>query len=241
MSRVRRAVLVIVVAALCAAAAVAIAVLILGGFGDVQGRILMSCAAVAGVGLLCLPAAALVDRGRGRALAVAVVVAASAGFALFMAVIWYGDDPPTLLLKAMAAVGAVAVALAQAAALWARRRDADPPAVRALFAASCALAAVLALMVVVAVSFEIGAAGYYRLLGVVVVLDVLLVALQPTLARLGAARATHALRVVLASGERRDVAVPGRDLAAAMAAAVRAAERDGGAVVRVERIEPPRG
>ena len=233
-------VLVIVVAALCAAAALAIAVLILGEFGDVQGRILMSCAALAAFGLLGLPAAALVDRGRGRPLAAAVVVAAAAGFALFMAMLWWGDDPPAGLLKATASVCAVAVALAQVAALWARRRDGDPGAVRTFFLASCALAGVLAAMVVVAVSWEIEAAAYYRLLGVLVVLDVLLVALQPTLARLAAARVTHPLRVVLATGERRDVEVAGRDLASAMAAAVRSAEREGGTVVRVERSgEPP--
>ena len=70
-------------------------------------------------------------------------------------------------------------------------------------------------------------------------LDVLLVALQPTLARLHATRAgVHPLILTLESGERREVTGRGRDFAAALSGAVRAAERDGDRVVGVERPAP---
>lgn len=235
----RRALLLIVVAALCAAAAFAIGVLVLGEFGPTQGRILMTSGAVAAFGLLSLPAAILLDQGRARAPAVALIAASALGFALFVTMIWWGDDPPEPLVKTTASVCVIGAALAQGTALWARRRDDDPGVVRACFAASCALAGVLALMVIAAVWGEIEASVYYRLLGVVVVLDVLLVALQPTLARLHATRAgVHDLTLVLASGERRAVTGRGRDFAAALAGAVRAAERDGDRVVGAERREP---
>lgn len=235
----RRALLVIVVAALCAAAAFAIGVLVLGEFGPTQGRILMTSGAVAAFGLLSLPAAILLDQGRARVLAGSLIASAALGFVLFVTMIWSGDDPPVELPKTVATVCVIAVALAQSAALWARRRDDDPRAVRACFAGSAALGGVVALMVIVAVWGEVDRPVYYRLLGVVVVLDLLLVALQPTLARLRATRAgVHRLRLVLESGEPVEVTGRGRDFAAAVAGAVRRAERDGRRVVRVERLAP---
>jgi hypothetical protein len=235
----RRVLLLIVVAALCAAAAFAIAVLVMGEFGPTQGRILTTSGAVAAFGLLSLPAAVLLDQGRSRPLAGALIAAAALGFALFVVMIWSGDDPPATLVRTVASVCVVAVALAQSAAVWARRRDDDPRVVRGLLAASWALAGALALVVIVAVWLQIDSAVYYRLLGVLVVLDLLLVALQPTLARLHAARAgAHRLALVLESGERREVVGRGRDFAAAVAGAVREAEAGGGRVVGVERLGP---
>ena len=215
--------------------------LVLGEFGPTQGRILMTSGAVAVFGLLSLPPPSSSTRGAPARLAVALIVASALGFALFVTMIWSGDDPPQLLLKITASACVLAAALAQATALWARRRDDDPRAVRRP-----------GLRRLGAPGGGPGADGdrrrcggrskagaYYRLLGVVVVLDVLLVALQPTLARLHATRAgVHPLVLVLASGERRQVAGRGRDFAAALSGAVRAAERDGDRVVGVERAAP---
>jgi hypothetical protein len=235
----RRALLIVVIAALCAAAAFAIAVLALGEFGPIQARILLTSGAVAAFGLLSLPAAVLLDQGRSRALARALIAASGVGFVLVVALVWSGDDPPTSLVKAAASVSVAGAALAQGAALWARRRDDDPGSVRACFAGSCALSGAVALVAVVAIWWEVEEPLHYRLLGVLAVLDLLLVALQPTLARLHAARTgVHRLLIVLASGEQRQVTGRGRDFAAAVAGVVRACEIDGRRVVRVERLDP---
>ena len=65
-------------------------------------------------------------------------------------------------------------------------------------------------------------------------LDLLLVALQPILARARPAGPVHRLRVVLASGEVVTATIDGGDLATAAAKAIRSAEREGGRVTGIE-------
>jgi hypothetical protein len=68
----------------------------------------------------------------------------------------------------------------------------------------------------------------------VIVLDVLAVALQPILARARPEATLVPLRLLLESGETRDVTVRAPDLAAAAASAIRQSEREGHRVVRLE-------
>ncbi|HVM58114.1 MAG TPA: hypothetical protein VMT74_11645, partial [Gaiellaceae bacterium] len=84
-----------------------------------------------------------------------------------------------------------------------------------------------------------------RLFGSLVVLDLLLVALQPILARARPPATVHRFRVVVAGEEPVIVTIEGGDLASAAAKAIRSAERGGGRVVALEvdsedraRIEP---
>jgi len=69
------------------------------------------------------------------------------------------------------------------------------------------------------------------MLGALVVLDLLLVALQPILARARPGVVVHRFEIVLASGERVAVSVMGGDVASAAARAIRSVERERGSVV----------
>jgi hypothetical protein len=228
----RRILLLGVAGLLTATALLAIAILLVGSFGGVQRRVLGSTALLAGFGLLGLPGVVLLDQGRGRRLALAAeaVTALAAGVAL--ALIWGPESQP--LGKTLGTLVALVLVGAQTATLVARRQERDSRAVRRLFAAACATAAVAAAGATALLWSEPQGALWPRLFGALVVLDLLLVALQPVLARARPAEAEHRFAVVLAGGERTEVAIAGGDVASAAAKAIRAAERRGGRVVRLE-------
>ena len=226
-----------IVASLTATALLAIGILLLGHFGQTEGRILTTTMLLAGYGLLALPAGFLFDQGRRTGLAWAVLILATAGFVLSVALVWTGDDPPEALAKTAATIAALAVASTQVAALAARRTEREPESVRRLFLASTALALALASMVGLAVWAEIGSSGFYRALGAAVVLDVLLVALQPILAAARREPTIHRLRLVGQPGGEVETTVEAGDFASAAAKAIRAAERNGTRVLGVMRIE----
>ncbi len=233
----KRILLLAIVGSLCITAALAITILLFSEFGETQARILGTTGLIALYGLLALPAGILIDQGRRRGLARAVIVFAAAGFALAMGVVWVGDAPDQLG-KAFASVTAFALASSQAAALAARRSSRDPATVRWLFAASLALAAGVASMVTVAAWAEVDHQLYYRVLGALVVADVLTAALQPILARLGAEQppAVHRLRVRVEGGAELEFAVEAPTFATAVGKAIATAEQRGGRVVRIERV-----
>ena len=165
---------------LSATALLAIGILLAGHFGSTQGRILGSTALLAGYGLLALPAVVLLDQGRCRRLALASASLAAAGAAVALAGIW--SDSETLG-KTVGSVTAFALAGTQISALTARRRRADPGVVRWLFAVSCGTAVVAASLFAVLIWTQPNGSLAPRLIGSLVVLDLLLVALQPILAR----------------------------------------------------------
>jgi hypothetical protein len=70
-------------------------------------------------------------------------------------------------------------------------------------------------------------------LGAVVVLDLLLVALQPILAR-ARPGVVHRFEIVLVSGERVAVSVEGGDIASAAARAIRSVGRKRGSIVELD-------
>ena len=227
---------------LSATALLAIGILLAGHFGRTQGRILGSTALLAGYGLLALPAVVLLDQGRHRRLALVSASLAAAGAVVALVAIW--TDVPTLG-KAVGSVTAFALAGTQISALTARRHDADPAVVGRLFTASCALALVAASCFAVFIWIQPNGSLFPRLFGSLVVLDLLLVALQPILARARPPATVHRFRVVVAGEEPVIVTIEGGDLASAAAKAIRSAERGGGRVVALEvdsedraRIEP---
>jgi drug/metabolite transporter (DMT)-like permease len=224
-----------VVASLCATAALAIAILLFSEFGRTQGRILGTTALLALSGLLALPAGILFDQRRLTWLATAMVVLATVGFMLAVTAIWL-NDPPVALGKAVATVVAFTVASTQTAALVARGGDRERPSVRRLFASSLALALVGASMIAAAAWAEIDDNElYYRILGALVVADVLTVVLQPVLARAGRVATVHRLRLLVEPGGERELDVEAPTFAAAVARAVAGAEQNGSRVLRIER------
>jgi len=219
---------------LSATALLAIGILLVGHFGETQGKVLGSTALLAGFGLVALPAVILLDQGRARTLALASAALAAAAAALALGAIWSSADSATLG-RTVGTMTIFAVAGAQVAALTARRRAGDPPVVRRLFVASCATAVAASAFAAAVLWSGPNSNVYARLVGSLVVLDLLLVALQPILARARpAAVATHRLRVLVDEGEPVPVSIEGGDLASAAARAIRSVEREGGRVVGLE-------
>jgi hypothetical protein len=226
----RQSLLLAVAVLLSAAALLAIGILLFGDFGETEGQILASTALLGAYGLLALPAAILVDRRRLLALAAAIVALAGLAATLALVGIWGGESAGALG-KTMLTANAWLLATVQTAALVVRRSARDPRSVGLLFLASTALAGVLALMVTTLVWAGIDSQAFFRVLGAVVVLDVLLVALQPIVARARPVRVARRVRVALASGETVELEIEAPDLATAAAKAIRGLESRGDGVV----------
>jgi hypothetical protein len=218
-----------VVGALCITAAIAVVVLLTGSFDDTSWRILASTSAVSFFGLLAAPAGVLLERGHAVLLARASAALTGVSFVLTLVLIW--SDWSNALGKTWGVLLTLAAAAAQAAAVESRRRDTDSATVSRLVAGSMLSGGVLAAMGVLAILAEIGDGGYYRLLGAVAIVDVLQIVLVAVLRRgSGPIGRTHRVRV-----DGRLVEVAGRDWAAAVATAIRQAEREGSTVRRIER------
>jgi hypothetical protein len=197
-ARLRRLLVRVVVGALVATAAAAVAALLAGDFGDTQLRIVLTTGAVSAYGLLALPAGFLLERRRLAALAQANLLAVGLAFALVLYLIWAEwDDAGETAWKSVAVATTAAGVLAQASAALSRRQEDDTPAIRRLTVASVVAAAVLGAMIVVALLAEVDRVGYYRALGAVAVVDVLLLVLPPVLRRGRPAPAATAGRVRL--------------------------------------------
>jgi hypothetical protein len=214
-------------------ALLAIGILLFGHFGEIEGRILGTTIFLALFGLLALPAAILLDQERLRGLVVLLFALSAAGFALATAGIWI-VDPPEVVGKLTATVIVFALAAAQTSALALRRRENDGLGLRLLFAASTGLAFVLAAVGSTAIWLEVNSQLFLRTVGAAVVLDALLVALQPVLALLRRPQRPYALHLRLEEDGELDVTVEASRLARAAARAIDDAERAGAAVVAVE-------
>jgi hypothetical protein len=233
----RRAALYGVAALLCLAAALAVSILLFGSFGETQGRILLTTLLAAFEGVLALAPLTLLGQGRARPLAYTSLALSSTMVAITIAFVWGAslDGTPGKLLATIASVAAAAM---QATITTARSGHADGRTVERLRGASHALALALATGASVSAWAEISSTGWYRILGAVLVVDVLAVGLQPVLARSADPGTSARFRVTLvAAGGERSVEVEARD---AVEAIVRAAgsDRDRAAMVgiRGERL-----
>lgn len=234
----RRILLSAVAGALTLTALLAVVILLVGQFGETEGRILGTTFLLALFGLVALPAAILLDQKRLPGLVALVLVLAAAGFGLTTAGIWIGD-PPTALGKLTATVVAFELAATQAAVLALRRRESDGPFLRGLFLGSTTLAFALAAVGSAAVWAEAASQLFARIFGAAIVLDLLLVALQPVLALLRRPRRPYVLHLRLAEAGELDVTVEASTLSHAAARAIEDAERKGREVVAVEIPPPP--
>jgi hypothetical protein len=223
---------------LSAAALLAIGILLVGRLGETERRILGTTLLLAGYGLMGLPAAILLDQARLARLAGATLGLALVAASLATASVWTsaGDE----LGRWVGTATGFALASTQTTALAARRRERDPRVVRRLFALSAALAPAVAAMFTTLLWARIHQEGYARLLGALVVLDLLVVALQPILARARPVEALYRLRIVADPDQTFVMSVEAADLAAAAAKAIRALERDGRHVLRFEVLTPSR-
>jgi hypothetical protein len=222
----------LVVAALCATAAIAIFALVTGNFDDGKSwRVLATTSAVSFFALLSVASGVLLERGRAVALARASGALTATAFVLTLVVTWTPGSH-TALWRAWGVALTLAVAAAQAAIVEARRRDSDSPTIVRLAGSSVLTGGALAALGTLAILTSIDSSTYYRLVGALGVLDVLLLAVVAVLRRsAGPIGQTHRLRV---NGQ--FVEAPGRDFAAAVAEAIRSAEREGVEVRRIERL-----
>ena len=227
----RRLVLLAVAVTMIAAAALAIGILLLGDFGGTEGRILLTTVLLAAHGALAVPAAILSDRGRLPWLALAGGLLVAGNAAVNVAGIWANTDSErlgkvtgsswTLTIATVVTIGLLA---------WGGRHPLRIPSV--------ALAYLVAALMVLGIWTEPERGIYFRLLGALAVLTVLLVALQPLLVRARREPAARRrLRVVDETGETVDVVVEADSLAEAAGRAIREAEREGRHVRSVELLQ----
>jgi hypothetical protein len=237
-ARWRRILLGTVAAAAIASASVAVAFLLFGAFGETEGRILATTALLAVHGLLALPSAVLLDNRRRRGLAILASIAVALSLALLLAIVWAGmsEDQPVWLGKLGGTAAFWAAAGVQAAALAAWRMDEQPSPVRGLFRTACALGATLAAAITAAMWLELESQLFFRLFATGVVIDLLVVVLQPLLVAARARRARYVLRVRLVDGSARDVDVEAVSFAVAAKRAIERAHCDESRIRAVERV-----
>ncbi len=229
--RARRLLLRTTLAALCTTAAAGILVLLTRSFDDTSWRILGTTTTISVCALLAVPVGVLLESGARRSLARASAALTTATLVLTVAGIWHTPHEAGYV-KAWAVIATLALAAAQACAVESRRRDTDSQNIRLLVGASSVTAGLLAGLGSVAILAEISSSAFYRVLGAIGILDVLLVVMVAIMRRgSGPIGQTHRLRI-----DGRLVESPGRDFAAAAANAIRDAERSGRPVRRVERV-----
>jgi hypothetical protein len=238
-SDLRRIALIATVTALSVTALIAILALLTQDFGETQLRILATTGGFGLASLIAMRGTVLLEHGRQLTLGRAVIALSILSFVIEMWIIWL-DTNSEAAWKSYVCSIAAAGALGQIAGMIARRRATDPPSIAPLVWAAGACAVVGAVMAWTAALEEIDDSGYYRVFGVVVVLDVLLLALQPVVRRLGsptrpapASPSETGFVCVLADG-RRLRSGAGNDLPAAVAEALRNLERRGERVTRIE-------
>ena len=226
------------IVALSATAIIAIVALLAGDFADTELRVLATTGGFGLSSLIAMRGTALLDQRRHIALGRAVISLSALSFLIELWILWLDDDSE-LAWKSYVCSISIAVATAQIAGMLGRRRATDPAWMHSC-PISCATASIVAAMGWAAAIGEIGRAGYYRILGAVVVLNVFLVALQPVLRRLGKPTAavegsSRRFVLVLADGSRIDR--EGADLPDGVARALREAEQSGRRVTRIELEE----
>lgn len=224
------------ITSLAATAALAIGVLLLGDFGETEGRVLATTLAISVSGLLALPAAVLLEQGRSTVLAGATIALTTASFVTFEYLLWLAEDNENGW-KLVGTLAAATAASTQASALTSRTRPGDRQSVRAVYISAIGVVLIVAAMVIVAIWNEIDDGGYYRALAALAVLNVFLIVVQPLLRRLHSEpRGGFRVRIATEQGSIDEFELSGRDFAGAVADAIRKLERDGRRVIRVERL-----
>ena len=178
----RRFVIGLVAVSLCVCGGLSLLFLL---FGEAEGalwQILTSGVVLGLFSLLAYPGATLLDQGRGSILAWSAVLLSALALLWAFRTVWgdvHGDDGSWRLLVTLTAC---ATAASQVCATTARRRETDPSAVDRLYSASTLLVYALAGMVTLAAWDALGAGPlFWQLLGVVALLDLVAVVLQPVL------------------------------------------------------------
>ncbi len=245
----RRLFLVALIASLCLTALLAIGITLFGSFNETVGQILGTIALLGLFSLVVLPAAILLDRNRAVVLAYGVITLATTALIGALVLVWEAFEDSNEAWRVVSAIAVVAVGAAQIATMTGRLRDDDPEAATRLYRASIGTGIGFVALVCIALAKEIEDETFYRVLGAVGVLNVLVVLLQPAVRRLAATRepavspgeTVHRFRCTVDGARTVDYQVSAADFAAALASAVRVLESNGARVTMIERVEPSAG
>jgi hypothetical protein len=234
----RRIALLSLVTALSLTALVAIVAVLGGSFGDTEWKVLATTGGFALASLFAMRGTILLDQGRNRDLGWAVVGLSALAFLLELKVVWIDTGDSEVTWKALAITAGFAGALGQIATSVARRRPSDPPSVRPVGVAAGACALTVEALIAYAAIAEVSDGDYYRFLAAIFILDVLLVAVESLVRRLGTrpvVQPGHAVFVcVLADGRQIRRETREHDLPNAVAGALRELTARGERVRSVE-------
>jgi hypothetical protein len=225
----------VLVFALCTSALLAIGILLLGEFDETQARILVTTGLIGFFSLLALPGGILLDQGRLAALAWATIVLAAFSFVIAMNLTW-GDSDSENLWKVAGSATAITGAFSQASTSTSRRRPTDTSSVRTLYLLSLGSVSLLAILILTAIWGEVDDEGFYRFLGAVAVLNLLLVLLQPVARRMGGTAVSAPAGRAREETYRLAFTLDGRPSEAAVEEARQALERGGAKVEDVVRL-----
>jgi len=169
----------LLVGSLVIGSAISIFIFLFGEFGDTESKILGSIASLGFFSLLGLCSSIIYEGGKGRRLSEIGMITAAAAFALSMVAIWDMFDMD-YLGKPMIIAIVIAVAIAHAALLL--RLNPQNDLVQKIRRATLVCVAILATLIILGVVFEFfDTNGYWRVIGVVAILDVLGTILVPIL------------------------------------------------------------
>ena len=160
----------------------AVLLLLFGKFEGASWKILTTAVVVGLYSLLAFPGARLLDQGRSSILAWSAVLLAALGFLWAFRIVWseLGDADGSWRL--LVTLTACSTAVTQVCATTAHRHETDPASVDRLYGVSNLLIYALAGMVTLASWNALGSGSFlWRMLGVLAVLDIFSVALQPAL------------------------------------------------------------
>ena len=225
----------VLVFALCTSALLAVAILLLGEFDETQARILVTTALIGFFSLLALPGGVLLDQGRYVTLAWTLIGLSVFSFVVAMNLTW-GDVENDDLWKVVGSATAITGAFSQSATAISRRRETDSDGVRTIFLLSFGSVSLLALLILIAIWESVEDEGFYRALGAVAVINLLLVLLQPVARRMGGKPVGAPAERARESAYRLAFTLEGTPSEAAVEEARQALERGGVSVESVERL-----
>jgi len=160
----------------------AVLFLLFGTFEGAAWKILTTAVVVGLYSLLALPGARLLDQGRSSILAWSVVLLAALGLLWAFRIVWGGLDDADGSWRLLVTLTACSTAVTQVCATTARRHETDPASVDRLYGVSNLLVYTLAGIITLVSWNALGSGAFlWRALGVLAVLDIFSVVLQPVL------------------------------------------------------------